>query len=467
MQPYLHIFSHFSFLPPSLPAKPLLTGDFRAPRRRPLQTRDDATPRAGARDETPLAELHPAPESGGGARIASPPPGWPAKGTDHLPSASDSSLPPRHNVTRARRARVTLFALATLLAAFAVALAGCGSSSPGGTAADPADAVPASAVLYAGATVRPEGAQKTNALAVGKALTHQADPYLRLLGALQTPGSAQLSFKRDVAPWLGPHAGVFLTSLGSSSALASLVVQGLLGGSTSGTFAFGAGSAQGAIVLDTSDSARARSFLDSQAAKAGAHATSYHGVSYELTAGGVAFGLIDSFAVIGSEAGLRGVIEATHGGGALAHTSGYSTLLASAPAGALAHIYSNPARSTQAATNEGSTGFAGLLRLLGGAHAANISLVPSASSLTLDADTLASSAADEAGGLLVVDPQSAQALDELPGESWLAIGLGHVGTSIGQDVHGLQALASLGSTLSGGPPESTAGISVTHFESPG
>jgi Protein of unknown function (DUF3352) len=375
-----------------------------------------------------------------------------------LPSASASSLRPHP----AARARAT-FALATLLATCGVALAGCGSSGPAGTAADPADAVPASAVLYVGATVRPEGAQKTNALAVGKALTHQADPYLRLLGALQTPGSAQLSFARDVAPWLGPHAGFFLTSLGSSSALASLVVQGLLGGSTSSTFAFGAGSAQGAIVLDTSDSAKARSFLDSQAAKAGAHTTSYRGVSYELTAGGMAFGLIDRFAVIGSEAGLRGVIEATHGGGSLAHTSSYTTLLAAAPAGALAHIYSNPASSTQAATNESSTteGFAGLLRLLGGAHAANISLVPSASSLTLDADTLASSSASEAGGLLVVDPQGAQALDELPGESWLAIGLGHVGTSISQDVQGLQALASLGSTLSGGPPESSAGISLT------
>ena len=191
---------------------------------------------------------------------------------------------------------------------------------------------------------------------------------------LQTPGSPTPAFKHDVEPWLGPHAGLFLTSLGSSSALTSLLEEGLLGSSTSGAFAFGTGGAQGAIVLDTSNSAKARSFLDTQAGKAGAHATSYRGVSYQVTAGGVAFGLVDRFAVIGSESGLRGVIETTLGGGALAHASGYSKLLAVAPSNALAHIYSNPASSTQAHAQEG---LSGLLGLLAGAHEANVSLVPS------------------------------------------------------------------------------------------
>lgn len=360
------------------------------------------------------------------------------------------------------RARATL-ACAALLATFGGTLAGCGSSSTPGTAADPAAATPAAAVLYAGATVRPTGAQKTSALAAGKALTHQADPYLRLLGTLQTPGSATLSFSRDLAPWLGAHAGVFLTSLSGAGTLPSQLEQGLLGGSSAGTFAFGASGAQGAIVLDTSDTAKASAFLDSQAARAGAHATSYHGVRYEVNSGGVAFGLVDRFAVIGSESGLRSVIETTHGGGALANTSAYAKLLAAAPSEALAHVYSNPASATNAAAKQagGATeGAAGVLSLLAGAQQANISLVPSASSLALDADTLASGSSTSGGGLLAADPEGAQALSELPGESWLAIGLGHVGATLGQDAQGLQTLASLGSTLTGGPPESTSGLSV-------
>jgi hypothetical protein len=346
---------------------------------------------------------------------------------------------------------------AVLLASFGAVLAGCGSSNPGGTAADPATAVPATAALYAGASVRPTGAAKTAALAAGKALTHEADPYLRLLAALQTPGSAQLSFTRDVAPWLGAHAGIFFTSLGSSSALPSLLAQGLLGSSDSSAFAFGTEGAQGAIVLDTSNSTKAKSFLSSQASKAGAHATSYHGVPYEVNAAGVAFGLIDRFAVIGSESGLHSVIETTHGASALVHAGGYSKLLMAAPATALAHIYLKPAGLAPASSQEG---LAGLLHGLAGTHEANISLVPSASSIGLDADTLAGAESSEAGGLLAADPESAKALDELPGESWLAIGLGHVGKTLDQDARDLQGLASLGSTLGSGPPESSAGLSV-------
>jgi hypothetical protein len=256
-----------------------------------------------------------------------------------LSRATPTVLRSNHIADRARGPLATVLALVA-----ATALAGCGSTRSSGTSADPATAIPASAALYAGATVRPQGTQQTAALAAGKALTHEADPYLRLLGALQTPGSPKLDFKSEVASWLGPHAGVFLTSLSSAGSLTSLLEQGLLGGSSSaGAFPFSTNGVQGAIVMDTTDTAKASSFLAAQAKHAGAHSSSYHGVSYEISSGGVAFGLVDRFAVIGSEAGLHDVIETTHGGSSLADGSGYSKLLASAPSGALAHIYSNPA----------------------------------------------------------------------------------------------------------------------------
>ncbi len=309
--------------------------------------------------------------------------------------------------------------------------------------------------------MRPSGEQKTAALAAGQALTHQPDPYLRLLAALETPGSPQLNYARDVAPWLGPHACIFLSSLGSSSsALLSLLEQGLLGTASAGAFPFSAAGAQGALVLDTSDESKARSFVDSQAAHARAHATSYRGVAYQLNAEGVAFGIVERLVVIGSESGMHGVIDTTLGGGSLAHASGYAKLLAAAPADALAHLYANPAAAgasqAKGSKEEGATeGLAGLLSLLAGTREANISLVAAASgagsstttgssasgpSVTLDADTLASGAS---GGLLAVDPQAASALAELPGESWLAIGLGHVGAKLTQDVQGLRTLGAL------------------------
>ncbi|HEY2217258.1 MAG TPA: hypothetical protein VGH21_07160, partial [Solirubrobacteraceae bacterium] len=193
------------------------------------------------------------------------------------------------------RLRLSLF---VLLAPAALIGVGCGSSSTG-TTVDPASAVPASAALYAGAVVRPDGALQKAAQTAGSTLTHQHDPYLRLLGALQTPGSPRPDFEHDVAPWLGPRAGVFLSSVGSGagssdaavSKLLTLVEQGLLGTTpSSGSFPFAVHSVEGAIVLDTRDVAKARSFLQALAKRAKAQTSSYRGVSYQV-ASGIAFGV--------------------------------------------------------------------------------------------------------------------------------------------------------------------------------
>jgi hypothetical protein len=316
--------------------------------------------------------------------------------------------------------------------------------------------------------VRPSGSLKSAAETDGKDLTHQADPYLRLLGALQTPGSPQLNYARDVAPWLGSSAGVYLSSLGSTGPLVSLLEQSLLGGSSSAatSFPFSSSGEQGALVLDTSDSSKADRFLKTQAGHAGAHSTSYRGISYQAASGGVAFALVDRLAVIGSESAVHSVIDTSLGGASLARSSGYSKLLAKAPPGVLAHIYSHPTalESSPSSAGAGANASAsGLLSLLSGGGLANISLVPGSGSLSIDADTLpgGGAAKPSASGLLSADPESAKALEELPGESWLAIGLGHLAGNLAQDVSGLKALGSLGSTPGVSSPEgATSTLSI-------
>ena len=237
---------------------------------------------------------------------------------------------------------------AVALAGLATALGGCGSGGSSGTDADPAGAIPAAAAVYAGATVRPSGAQKTAAQDVGRSLTRQSDPYVRLTALLQTPGSPHLDFEHDVAPWIGEHAGVFLSSLDASGSLLTPLAQDLLHGSSASAYPFTSAGTDGAIVLDTSDESKAQSFLNSQAAHAGAHAASYRGVSYQVSADGLAFGIVERFAVIGSEAELHSVIDTTLGAASLLHESGYSKLLAAAPAQAIAHVYLNPASAGSA-----------------------------------------------------------------------------------------------------------------------
>ena len=281
-------------------------------------------------------------------------------------------------------------AAALALAALTGALAGCGSSAPTGTNADPAGAVPSSAPVYVGAVVRPGGSLKSEALAAGRGLTHQPNPYTRLLGVLQTPGSPTLDFSREVAPWLGERAGLFFTALGSSEALTTLLVQGLTGSGSGALWPFGAsggtagaagGGGQGAIVLDTSDLAAAQKFVAGQASRASAHASSYKGVSFQATAGGDAFAVIDKLVVLGSEAGIRAVIDTTQGGATLKANASYTQLQSVAPAGTLWHVYTNPSALTKAHIAGASGGattasLPALLSVPAGTRPLNVSLVP-------------------------------------------------------------------------------------------
>jgi len=367
-----------------------------------------------------------------------------------LPTARPSSSPP----PRAVALTVCAVVVAIIAGAVIALVAGSGGSKPLGTGADPARAVPASAPLYASADVRPKGEKRADALAAGRALTQQADPYLRLLAVLQTPGSPAPNFSREVAPWLGNKAAVFLSSLRSSEALLTLIQQGLLRQSSgSSAFPFGSTGAQGAMVLDTRDARRATAFLQAAAARAGARPTSYRGIAYWLSSGDVAFGVVRRFAVIGSDSGIHSVIDTTLGGASLARSPAYSTLLGFAPSKALAHVYSN-ATGTSAAP---ASGLAGLLQLFSGARPLNVSLVPSASSLALDIDTLAQRG-PATQPLPSFASESARAFGELPGDSWFAVGLGDVGHMLATDVQGLRSLGSLASSQ--GPSSPGTGLSV-------
>jgi hypothetical protein len=382
--------------------------------------------------------------------------------------------------------RLPRFAAAPLLTLLCAAplLAGCGSSSSPGTSADPAGVTPAFAPLYAGAVVRPTGTLQTDASAAASALTHQPHAFTRLVQLLQIPGAPPLDYDNDIAPWLGPNAGIFLSSL-STSSTATAQLQQLLtqllqsGSSATSAWPFGAKGVQGAIVLDTSDASKAGSFVSTEAQHTGAHAASYRGVSYQATSAGDAFGIIDRFAVFGSVTGLHNVIDTSLGGPSLVHGADYSKLLAGAPSGTLAHVYSAPSPSVlgSATANSGSVsgsgapsgaggtsgsgaqGLGGLLGLLGGARALNVSVVPTASSIALDVDSLTSGTTpgSGSGGLAASAAEGAQALSELPGESWLAVGLGKVGVTLAGDVQALHSLGSLITSLGG---SSAAGSSA-------
>jgi hypothetical protein len=356
--------------------------------------------------------------------------------------------------------------MALCAALLATAIGGCGGSSPSGTSASPATVTPASAPLYIDAVVRPEGNLKTNATTTARTLTQRQKPFEGLLKLLAGPTGKAPNYAKEVAPWLGPHAGIFFSTVSRSR------IQGLMGSETltkllsegvsgleaallgqSGLQAALGNSAQGALVLDTSNVAEAKAFLEGQAHSAGAHTTSYRGISYQVSPDGIAEGIVHRFAVIGSEAGLKSVIDTAAGGASLAQASAYSKLASTAEQGSLANAYLSPEELTQALKGGGTGSILPLLvGLLGTPGQLYLSAIPSSKTVTLDLDALPAAAAASGSGKEALGEEAlgeggAQVLRGLPGNSWLAVGIGDLGSALGHGAQGLGALASLGGAI--------------------
>ncbi len=373
--------------------------------------------------------------------------------------------------------------LMLLIAVAAAALAGCGSSSSPGTSASPATVTPASTPLYVDAVVRPEGSLKTDATSAGRTLTGRPKPFEGLLKLLAGPtgktGGRAINYSKEVEPWLGPHAGVFLSAVDLARAqgllggelLKKALSEGLTGveaallGQGGLSAALSSSGAQGALVLNTTNVDAARSFLEAQAHSAGAHSESYRGVTYQVSPDGVAEGVVHRFAVIGSEAGLKSVIDTAAGGPSLAEAAPYTKLTSTAESGALANAYFSPeelAHSAKAAgsSEEGSSILPLVEGLLGNPGQLYLSMIPSADSVAIDFDTLPPASSTSSGSSSGASTHSAsasssagstsgaQVLRGLPGSSWLAIGFGDLGKTFAGNTQGLHALASLASGVS-------------------
>ena len=328
-----------------------------------------------------------------------------------------------------QRIRSTRGAVAALsaLAACATLVAGCGSSGSASPGGDPATLIPASSPFYAAAVLRPSGTLKANVDSASQKLLRVKDPAARIQALLAPAlGRVGLDYKRDVAPWLGAHAGLFLNSLGGATP-------------------------DGAAVIATSDAAKARSTLMRAAARTSGAAPvthSYRGVSYEL-AGTTAEGIVGTFAVIGSEAGLRSVIDVRDGANSLAADPTYQSSLAGVPKDlSLATVYAQPrallAAAVQAAGTQPrtakQTGEIALLQRLGrviGSNGIVAALTVADHAIGVQASSNGSQPSTAGGG-------GGSTLAGLPADSWLALGAGDIGTALTRDLATLQSISRAG-----------------------
>lgn len=331
--------------------------------------------------------------------------------------------------TSTGRARRALLGAALALS---LPLAACGGSdSTGGGGPDPATAVPAKAPVYIELTVRPEGDLKDNTLNIAGKLLNTEDPEAELKKLLQDTSSssdtADLNYDEDLKPWLGERAGLFITELKDSDA-------------------------EGSLVLQTTDADKAKELLNREIrepAKAGGPApkvteSQYNGATIAVSDTDNAQTVVDDFAIVGTETGVKAAIDALKSdGGALADADQYKKATdalgdADETLGAL-YVDIKSIVDQGVASGELEKDEATAVRQVFSASgfetiAAGLSVQEDA--LRVDIASPVSKKQPDLGN-------PSEAVAQLPGDSWLALGIGDVQKVVEYQLDQLSTVTSL------------------------
>ena len=319
-------------------------------------------------------------------------------------------------LTRARGRRA--LALTVSFGALALGAAACGSS--GDKDADPAEAVPASAPVYAQVTVKPDGDLQSNTEAV-----------LKKLG-VDNPEADITRFLKDstdrdenvdaIKSWIGSRAGVFVTSF--------------------------TGDADAALVLATTDPGKALDTLNTDGKKKG----SYKDVDYWFDDSGSVDGVVGDYAVSGTERAFRTVVDTVKGEDVdtIADNSDYQEgLKAIGSDDALATAYVSTEGVLNALGRSGGIPAAQLgqirqqLSQVGGKTTV-MKLAPTQDSIAIDVATLGLKEGQ------ATSDAATTALTALPGDAWMGVGLPHIGDSLRQTMQqGLQLASATGQDVNG------------------
>jgi uncharacterized protein DUF3352 len=315
--------------------------------------------------------------------------------------------------------RAASLAALSLLAALVVA---CGGGAASGDA-DPAGAVPANAMLYAEVAIRPEGDLREDALDAAAKVLNTQDPEGKLREyldkAFAESGETDLDYDKDIKPWLGERAALWLS-----------------------TRLDDAGDPSGAAVVDITNGEDAMGALRRGAKESGDTLTkrSHNGVDYEVDADDdVAIGVVDDeLLLIGPEAEVKASIDAQKGD-SLAEADRYTKGVDQLEDERLAHFFLDTRSFFRLALNESQSDediqmFQQLVPI--------DKLPPIVGSFQANGERLALDVAVEGDSLKDLGPLAAgwgggstDLVKELPGDSWAAFGTPKYGETLKQTLN--------------------------------
>jgi hypothetical protein len=306
--------------------------------------------------------------------------------------------------------------LTLVFALVAAVAAGCGTSSSGsGGADDPAAVVPANAVVYAEATIHPSGKVRDDAEAALRKILKTNNPDAKIASALQgsSKGSKDLNFKEDVEPWLGDRVGAAVT--------------GVHGGKN----------ADYVIVLASTNDGKAG---DALAKQTGTVKRSYKGVDYRFDKGDkTAAALVDHRVVVGTEPGLKAVIDVSKGASKLSDSNGLRAVrdkVAQDRVG-LFYVDIQGVLRTVAQTASSDPQVGALLGSFTSAAPRTIgaALQAQPDALRVDAVSIGTPKSASTGG------SGADVVAALPADAWLGLGVANLGQTVDK---ALQTVSSAG-----------------------
>ena len=183
--------------------------------------------------------------------------------------------------------------------------------------------------MYFEATIRPEGSQRDDVLAAAGKVLATPDPQAKIQSlieqALSQSDGLKLDYEKDVTPWLGDKAGVWLAATSANE------------------------QPRGAAVLASTDKDAAQAALDRAVKGSGQTFTqrSYQGCRLRGRQDGAAAAVTDDFVVLGDEAELKRVLETLDGGEPLSGDDRYKAAVGgSTPTGSGRSTSTSRPRST-------------------------------------------------------------------------------------------------------------------------
>ena len=226
---------------------------------------------------------------------------------------------------------VLISVLAALAAVLAAGCGGGGDDSGGGS--DAATLAPATAPVFIDFTIRPEGATKTNIEDLAKKLAGVNDLGDLIVEELESSASEdgeEFDFEKEVEPWLGERAGLFLQEYEEED------FEG-----------YGA-------AIQTEDEDEAREFVDKQVESSdeAVEDGSYEGVDFKVQEDETTIGVFDGFVVFAEdEAIFKTMVDASKGDN-LAGEEAFTDATADVPGESAADVFVDIGGLIEEAGNE-------------------------------------------------------------------------------------------------------------------